>query len=248
MTEIIKAENAAIAVAETKTLQQQWREHYGAKLTDSEFALFISTAQRLGLEPGRQLFAVKRKDGGEEKMVLQTGIDGYRAIAARTGELDGCDAPQWCGEDGIWREVWSAKTPPHAAKVVVYRKGCAHPFAAVVNYREYKQTKHNGEVNAMWERMPANQLAKCAEAAALRKAFPSTIDGVYIDEEMDQADNVRGAEELADLLRAMEAAKDEAELAAISKALKPNVLSDAQHQQARAAYIAKRASFQKALT
>lgn len=148
---------------------------------------FFHVVKRTGLDPfARQVYAIER--GG--KWTFQTGIDGYRLTAHRAARRDGVplsvDAPQWAGPDGVWRDLWTEQRPPAAARVTVWRNG--ESFTHTCMFREYAQTKAGGEPVAMWAKMPANQLAKCAEAAAFRKAFPADLSGVYVDDEMQQAD------------------------------------------------------------
>ena len=75
--------------------------------SNDELRLFAYACQRTGLDPfSKQIYAIKR--GG--KMTIQAGIDGLRSIAERTGQLDGSET-HWCGEDGVWTDVWLAAKP-----------------------------------------------------------------------------------------------------------------------------------------
>lgn len=157
--------------------------------SDAEFALFIQVCLTTGLNPfARQIYAVMRKDQGQSKMTIQTGIDGYRLLAQRTGKYRGQTPVEWCGPDGKWVDVWLKDDPPAAARVGVYYVDFPHPTYAVARYKSYAATYQNGAPMPMWAKMPEVMLAKCAEALALRKVFPGELSGIYTKEEMEQAD------------------------------------------------------------
>lgn len=176
-------------------------QHLGVEgAGEGDLRVYFHQAKRTGLDPfAKQIYMIGRWDSVQDargnwvkvkKFTIQTGIDGYRLIArraaAQAGEKLRQSEPLWCGKDMQWLEAWPFDEPPVAAKVVVYRDG--EPFSGVAMYREFVQTKRDGKPNSMWARMPANQLAKCAEAQALRKAYPQELSGIYVDEEMGAAD------------------------------------------------------------
>ena len=161
--------------------------------TDLELALFLEVCKSTGLNPFlKQLYAIRRKTGREEKMTIQTGIDGYRLIAARTGVHLGTTDPEFgpLNKEGY----------PEWARVIARRlvQGHIAEFPATARWSEYVQTKNewkngaatgNKMVADMWARMPFTMLGKCAEALALRKSFPGELSSVYSDIEMQQADS-----------------------------------------------------------
>lgn len=150
----------------------------------NELALFLTQCQRSGLDPfAKQIYWVKR--GG--KGTTQVSIDGLRLIAHRTGQFAGSEV-WWCGPDGQWRDVWLESKPPAAAKCTVKKliSGQVIETSAVAKYASYSAQN-------LWQTMPEVMIAKCAEALALRRAFPQETSGLYAAEEMDQADDGRPA-------------------------------------------------------
>jgi len=182
------------------------KDTIAAECEPAEFALFVEVARAKKLDPfSRQIHPVMRWDAraGRKKMTIQTGIDGFRTLAERTGKYTGQRGPFWCGADGIWVDVWLSDDPPKAAKVEVLRADFDEPLVGVALFREYAQTTKDGSLNSMWQKFSSVMLAKCAEAIALRRAFPEILSGIYTDDEMRQADEL--INETAAVHRAIEA-------------------------------------------
>lgn len=151
----------------------------------AELAVFLHYCQRTGLDPfARQIYMINR--GG--KYTIQASIDGLRIVAQRSGNYGGQTPAYWCGEDGVWKEVWTASTPPVAAKIGVYYKDSTNPTWAIAKFDSYA-VAYNGKLSGLWAKMPDLMIAKCAEALALRKAFPNDLSGIYSSEEMQQVES-----------------------------------------------------------
>lgn len=192
-------ENKALAVASPAALiSASWEQktdliramYPGAK--PAELEMFFHQAKRMGLDPlARQIHLVTRKKGnsGETMAVVQVGIDGYRAVADRTQLYAGNDDPLF--DEGLtqYQMIQAGKLRPETSTVTVYKVvgGVRCPFTATATWKAYCPTAGN---DFMWVKMPYLMLSKCAEALALRKAFPAELSGVYTDEEMDQAGKV----------------------------------------------------------
>lgn len=190
---------SALAVTST---QEFWSANQLAALRQigvenapqADLAVFLNYSQRTGLDPfARQIYMIGRKqrqgDNWTTKWTIQASIDGLRIVAERSGDYAGQVGPEYCGADGVWRDVWIGNEPPVASRVGVLRKGFAAPLYAVAYWHEYVQTDRDGNPTSMWRSKPLLMLAKCAEALALRKAFPNDLAGLYTADEMGAADN-----------------------------------------------------------
>jgi phage recombination protein Bet len=154
-------------------------------LTDQELQLFALVAERSGLDPfARQIYAVKRKG----RVTFQTGIDGFRGTAESTGQYRGSDEPTFGPDqsDGFKHPEW--------ARVVVHRvypDGTTNDQPGIARWAEFYPGV--GDDGFMYRKQPYGQLAKCAEAQALRRAFPKQLGGIYEGAEMSQADAIEAA-------------------------------------------------------
>lgn len=171
-----------------------------ADLTPSEFDHFTHMARTWRLDPLRkQLYAVvyNKNKPNKRRVSYITGIDGYRAIADRTG----CYRP---GFRSVVRdnEARDDATNPKGivsanATVWKFAQGEWHEFSEEVEWDEFAPIKTVWENNqptdrveldrsGLWPKMGVNQLKKCAEAQALRRGWPDEFSGLYVDAEFDQ--------------------------------------------------------------
>lgn len=166
----------------------------GQNRPTADMLFFLQTAKKLGLDPTlRQIYPVYRWDSriGAERMIIQTGIDGLRLMAQGSRGYSGQDDAAFKMEE-TYNPVTNKTDKQLVATVTVYRNVGNErvPFTASARWNEYAQKARNtkGEEYyiGMWATMPYNQLAKCAEALALRKGFPRDLSGLYIPEEMEK--------------------------------------------------------------
>ena len=118
------------------------------------------------------------------------GIAELRTTAFRTGSYAGKDAAEFGpDEDGEFGAKRTAVTYPTWCRITLHRRLGANicKFAGPQVYwlETYGRASRNDETpNSMWLKRPRGQIEKCAEAAALRSAYPEEIGNEYVPEEM----------------------------------------------------------------
>lgn len=148
------------------------KEMFCKNATKAEFELFIHMAKRLQLDPiCKQIYFIKFGS----KMSIVVGIDGYRAIAERTGTyMPGREPAFTYDKDG---KLFSCTA--FVKKFGPDKQW--HEIAATAILSEYDTNQNQ------WAKGKHYMLAKTAEALALRKGWPSQLAGTNSEEEMDKA-------------------------------------------------------------
>jgi phage recombination protein Bet len=205
MTQLVTTDGPrALALADDELIPVLRSSLYpGAK--DDSIKLVLGYCRAAGLDPMQKPvhlvpMNVKKVGGGRDEYewrdVVMPGIGLYRVQAARTGELAGIDEPEFGPEMPMPGRPGS--TVPEWCRVTVYRMigGQRVAFTAREYWLEnYATAKRDSDApNAMWQRRPRGQIAKCAEAQALRKAFPELGSQPTADETIiDTGDVIDGA-------------------------------------------------------
>ena len=189
MSNIVKHESRlpALQMDEQELIQVLQSSLYpGASLSSIKMVLGYCRAS--GLDPMRKpVHIVPMWDSKAKQMrdVTMPGIGLYRTDAARTGEHVGTDDPVF-GPMVEYELSGSKVTVPEWCKVTVYRlkNGMKCAFTATEYWIENYATagKDSAAPNTMWKKRGRGQLAKCAEAQALRKAFPEVGSQPTADE------------------------------------------------------------------
>lgn len=150
--------------------------------------MVLGYCKAAGLDPMRKpVHIVPMWDRKAKQMrdVTMPGIGLYRTDAARTGEHVGTDEPVF-GPMVDYELGGTKVTVPEWCRVTVYRlkNGQKYAYTATEFWIENYATagKDSDAPNAMWKKRGRGQLAKCAEAQALRKGFPEVGNQPTADE------------------------------------------------------------------
>jgi len=183
----------ALAMNEDKLIQVMESSLYPGASPQS-IGLVLNYCKAAGLDPMQKpVHIVPVWDSKNKRMrdVIMPGVGLYRTQAARTGQYAGVTEPEY-GPDVTEKLGGQEITYPAWCKVSVKRlldNGTIVEFAATERWKENYAVKGGQEKsiapNAMWLKRPYGQIAKCAEAQALRKAFPEMIGSQPTADEME---------------------------------------------------------------
>lgn len=179
MATVTVSENRSVQSKELDSKVDLIKRLYCKGATNDELELFLHACKRTGLDPFmKQIYAIKRGN----QMTIQTGIDGLRLVAERSGNYSPGRESSFSYDD---------KGNLTAATSYIKKRtsdGTWHEVAATAYLDEYNAKQ------GLWSKMPRAMLSKCAEALSLRKAFPAEMSGLYTQDEMLQTDTVQTSE------------------------------------------------------
>jgi len=159
------------------------KDHIARGASDAELKYFLYIAKLRNLNPLlHEIYWIRRhrrnKATGqyEDTDTILIGIDGARKLAERSGRVDGVTVDVEYGIQGNLEY----------GVATLWLKGASHPFVARAKFSEYQP--RSSDDTSLWKTMPETMIKKVAEMLVYRMAFAAELGGLYIKEEMDQAD------------------------------------------------------------
>ena len=198
-----------IAIQEKADLMSALKNSLYPGATDESCELVLAFCRASGMNPLLKpvhIVPMRNPKEGKSKDTIMPGIGMYRINAERSGAYAGLSEPEF-GPDvkeefpaEEYEKEWNGKKTKHTRKAVklTYPKWCKitvkkivagqiYEFTALEFWKEnYATASRDSEhPNEMWSNRPYGQLAKCAEAQALRKAFPDRVSSQATAEEVE---------------------------------------------------------------
>ncbi len=154
----------------------------------SQIAVFARICKEKGLSPfSKEIYLV----GYANKYSCITGIDGFRKIAAESGQHAGTENILFdLKSDGTYKTAADLKEEnkmPISATCTVYRiiNGARVPFTHTAVFKEFSTGQQK------WGSMPFQMIGKVAEAFALRKGFADRLTGIFVEEERGAIEGIK---------------------------------------------------------
>ena len=164
----------------------------GGAVTDSEVMMFLSLCRFQHLNPFlREAYLIKYGDKSPATMVV--GKDVFVKRAMKNPDFKGFEAGIIVlNEEGVIEERPGTFYLKDREELVggwarVFMKNLDFPFYESVTLEEYEGRTKEGKPNSQWATKGATMIRKVALMHVLREAFPDDTAGMYIQEEIPEA-------------------------------------------------------------
>jgi len=183
-------QSGELQITEQETIKVLQSSLYPGAAIES-IKMVLGYCKAAGLDPMQKpvhIVPMWDAKAGTMRDVIMPGVNLYRTQAMRSGECAGITEPEF-GPD-IEEPIGGQRiTFPQWCRVTVKRR---LPTGEIVEFTAREFWKENYAVkggkeksvapNAMWSKRPYGQIAKCAQAQALRMAFPEIASQPTADE------------------------------------------------------------------
>jgi phage recombination protein Bet len=176
----------------TGSIVKNYLTRGNADISDQEVVMFINLCKYQKLNPFlNEAYLVKFKGAPAQNIV---GKEAFMKRAEKNEQYDGFKAGIIIERNGEYLEVEGSFMLPDDKLIggwaEVHRKDRKFPIIAKVGLNEYNKKQ------STWNQIPQTMIRKTAIVQALREAFPDNLGGMYVEEEIPEAQVVEPDEKV----------------------------------------------------